>query len=261
MKGDKDMKNPQTFLFGAVLLSCIVLIHGCVPRQARKQEAPPYVPPTFDFTPPSVAPSASAGVTFAIVNSSYSENKDWTRVWPFTDISRNMARDFVEIVNARGFTVRGPFGSYDEMIFPDKQGSDLVLQPTVEMTLEFRNLSVKEEMAPLLSLETRSKYSLKGEAVIGGRITLSLLESLSKERMWSKSIEIPPGLIPWEGEKQYWNRPTQVDLSDNGVARPIGTTMEVLYAKVMQTAWDYLNPDEMRMVKKQAEEIKKKKVY
>jgi hypothetical protein len=172
-----------------------------------------------------------------------------------------MARDFVEIVTARGFTVRGPFGSYDEMMFPDKQGSDLVLQPTVEITLEFRNLSYTTIHPDFFSTQINPRYTMRGEAVVGGRITLSLLESLTKEKMWSKSIEIPLGLIPWEGEKQYLNPPTQVDLSDNGVARPIGTTMEALYYKVMRAAWDYLNPDEMRMVKKQAEEIKKKKVY
>ncbi len=250
----------HSIYFIIALAASVVLLNGCRPPQT-KREVKPYVPPNFDFTPPSNAPVGSADITLAIVNASYSEEKDWTRVWPFTDISRNMARDFVEIVNARGFTVRGPFVSYDEMIFPDKQGSDLVLQPWVEMTLEFRNVTVKEELPPLLSLQTRSKYSLKGEAVIGGRVTLSLLESLSKERMWSKSIEIPSGLIPWEAEKQYWVRPTQIDLSDNGVARPIGITMEALYAKIMRTAWDYLHPEELKMVKKQAQEIKKKKVY
>ena len=37
--------------------------------------------------------------------------------------------------------------------------------------------------------------------------------------------------------------------------------MEEFYKKVMQAAWNYLDPEEMTIVRKQTEEIKKKKVY
>jgi hypothetical protein len=239
----------------------IVILQGCAIQTATKKEEPAYVPPSFSFTPPSTAPAGSADVTFAIVNASYSENQPWTGEWPFTDVSKNMSLDFQQIVSARGFSVRGPFASYDEMTFPDKKGSDLVLQPTLEIRLDIRNVRYNEIRPPLLSLQTRSTYSLRGNAVISGRVTLSLMESLSKERMWFKSVELAQTAIPIEGEKAYWTPPGGVDLSDPGIAKPLGKTMEALYAKVMQAAWNYLDPGEMRLVKKQAEEVKKKKVY
>jgi hypothetical protein len=239
-----------------------ILLIGCVtPETATKKEEVPYVPPTFAFSPLSTAPAGSAGVTFAIVNAYYSENQPWTTQWPFADVSKNMSLDFQQIVSARGFVVRGPFTSYDEMTYPDKQSSDLVLQPTLDIRVSMSNLTYLEYHPPLLSLETRSTYSLKGEATISGRVTLSIMESLSKERMWFKSIEIPNTVIPWEGEKRYYSRPAVADLSDLGFRKPLGISMQSIYSKVMQAAWNYLDPTEMKIVKKQAEEIKKKKVY
>lgn len=252
-----EFPNPIIF---AVLLG-ITALQGCVPPQTQKAEADPYVPPTFDFTPLSNAAPGSAEVTFAIVNSAYSEDQPWTRVWPFNDVSRNMALDFQEIVSARGFSVRGPFGSYDEITFPDKKGSDLVLQPTLEIRLDVRNISYVKRSPVLVGLRLRDRWSMKGEAVIGGRVTLSLMESLSRERMWFKSIELPQQVIPWEGQKQYYEAQQGADLSDPAISRPLGETMKDFYAKVMQASWKYLDPEEMKLVKKQSEEIRKKKVY
>jgi hypothetical protein len=239
----------------------LATIQGCVPPQAQKAQGNPYVPPSFDFTPPSNAAPGSAEVTFAIVNAAYSENQPWTGVWPFNDVSRNMALDFQEIVSARGFSVRGPFASYDEITFPDKKGSDLVLQPALEIRLDIRNISYVKQSPVFVGLRLRDRFSMKGEAVIGGRVTLSLMESLSKERMWFKSIELPQRVISWEGEKQYYEAQSGADLSDPSISRPLGETMKEFYAKVMQASWNYLDPEEMKLVKKQSEEIRKKKVY
>lgn len=241
-----------TYVF-AVFIS--LYFWGCAPK-ATKNEETAYVP-SFHFTPASSAAAGSADVTFALVNASYSENKPWTSVWPFTDFSKNMSLDFQQLLSARGFTVRGPFGSYDEMTFPDKKGSDLVLQPTLEVSLDIIEPKYKEHINILGS----NTYSLVGQAAIGGRITLSLMESLSKERMWFKSIDVPREVVSWEGEKEYNAPPNGADLSDPGIIKPLGPKLERLYAKIMQNAWSYLDPEEMKLIKKQAEEIKKKKIY
>ncbi|MBI1805662.1 MAG: hypothetical protein HYR76_01270 [Ignavibacteria bacterium] len=227
---------------------------GCAPKATKSEQA--YVP-SFHFTPTANAPVASAEVTFAVVNASYSENQPWTTVWPFTDFSKNMGLDFQQILSARGFTVKGPFGSYDELTFPDKKGSDLVLQPTLDVRLDIVNPEARKHVGIL----GPDSYTLNGQAAIGGRITLALTESLSKERMWFKSIDIPREVVSWEGEKEYPAPPNGVDPNDAGITKVLGPKLEAIYTKVMQAAWNYLDPEEMKLVKKQAEEIKKKKVY
>ncbi|MBI3365991.1 MAG: hypothetical protein HY033_13940 [Ignavibacteriae bacterium] len=237
-----------------VVLVAIYFV-SCAPK-ATTNEDKSYVP-SFHYTPTSNAVAASAEVTFAVVNASYSENQPWTSMWPFTDFSKNMGLDFQQILSSRGFTVKGPFGAYDEMTFPDKKGSDLVLQPTLDVRLDITDTKYKENVKILGS----NTYTLVGQAAIGGRVTLSLMESLSKERMWFKSIDIPREMISWEGEKEYSAPPSQADLSDPGIVKPLGPKLEAIYTKVMEAAWKYLDPEEMKLVKKQAEEIKKKKVY
>jgi len=238
-----------------VVFSLTICLLGCATKATREEEKA-YVP-SFHFTPASSAPAASAEVTFAVVNASYSENQPWTTIWPFSDFSKNMALDFQQILSARGFTVKGPFGSYDELTFPDKKGSDLVLQLTLEVRLDIINPVARKH----IGIWSPDSYSINGQAAIGGRVTLSLMESLSKERMWFKSIEIPREVVSFEGEKEYPAPPSGIDLSDPGIAKSLGPKLEALYTKVMQASWNYLDPGEMQLVKKQADEIKKKKVY
>lgn len=249
------MKQAPTIaiLFLVVLA---ILIQGCATTSATKEGSSAYVP-SFDFTPPTTAAPGSADVVFAIVNASYAENQPWMQVWPFTDVSRNMGNDFQEIVSARGFNVRGPFATYDEITFPDKKASDLVLVPTLEIRLDIISPQVKKH----INILGPDSYTVNGQAAVSGRVTLSLMESLSKERMWFKSVELQRTVVPFEGEKEYTAPPAGVDPSDPGISKPLGTTMETFYKKVMQAAWNYLDPEEMKIVKKQAEEIKKKKVY
>lgn len=233
----------------------IIALIGCSTGAIQKQESE-YVP-SFDFTPPSTAPAGSADVTFAIVNASYSETQGWTQVYPFTEVSRNMGLDFQEIVSARGYTVRGPLNTYDEMAFPDKKGSDLVLEPRLEIRLEIINPKNHRHV----QIIGNDEYSMSSEAALSGRVTLSLNESLSRERMWFKSVELSRVVVPWQGEKRYTGPLNQVDISDPGITKPLAKPMEDFYKKVMEAAWKYLDPEEMRIVKKQAEDIKKKKVY
>jgi hypothetical protein len=226
--------------------------------------------PTFDYTPPSAASPGTAEVTFALVNAKYSEDQPWIKYSPFTEFSKNLNLDFQEALSARGFTVRGPFKTYDDMTFPDKKGSDLVLQPILEV-------HVKKDLY-YEKIFLRASYKLKGSVTIGGRVTLSLTESLSNERMWFKSIELTDVRVPIVGQTVYpgntlgLTRPeeytevvnatnTNINWSDPDIVNALGKPLEETYSKLMQMAWDYLDPEEMALVKKQAEEIKKKKVY
>lgn len=249
------MKSHGIALLQPALLLALVLASGCAPTSATKEEG--VAAPSFSWAPPATATPASAGVTFAIVGAAYSETQSWAGQWPFTDFSKNMALDFQQLVAARGFTVKGPFATYDELAYPDKKGSDLVLQPSLDVRLSTNNVEAKKNIK-ILGGET---YSLEGDATVSGRVTLFLKESLSKEQMWVKSIELPQSTVHWEGSREYQAPPAGVDFSDPAVTKALGKTMETYYHTVMEAAWKYLDPEEMRGVKKQADEIKAKKVY
>jgi hypothetical protein len=124
-----------------VLALLLPLLSGCT---TTKPATPAYVP-TFRFSPPETAAPGSAGVLFAVINARFSKNEDWTKEQLFATFSRNLSADFETVLHARGYTVRGPFGSIEEMTYPDKQGSDLALSPTLELDVTTASKGILEK--------------------------------------------------------------------------------------------------------------------
>lgn len=238
----------------AALTSALTLIFGCASTATLKQ--PAYVP-TFKFTPPAAAAPGSAGVAFAIVNARYSKEETWTKRPPFTTFAGNMSADFQELLNARGFTVRGPFTSVDEMTFPDKKGADLTLQPTLDLTLGLQSKGVEEKV----NILTANTYVEHLVCTVEGRVTFAITEPLSGERMWFKNVAVAPttvevGVPAAAGQ----SRVSAGDL-DFSTSSELARALDRTYATVLETAWKYLDPAEIALVKKQGDEIRAKKVY
>lgn len=133
------MENTSTTtgLRVALMVLTALLAVGCVAPTAGPTG--PRTAPTFDYTPAANAEPMSANITFAVVGSSFE-----TPVPLFERFSSNMARDFAEILTARGYTIRGPFQTYDEMTFPDKENSNLVLSAEVDFTPDTSGLELVE---------------------------------------------------------------------------------------------------------------------
>jgi hypothetical protein len=234
-----------------------LLLAGCATTSTVKQ--PAYVA-SFNFTPPENAAPGSAGVAFAIVNARFTKDEAWTKEAPFTTFGGNLNADFQELLNARGYTVRGPFAMIDEMTFPDKKGSDLALQPTLELTFDPVAGSAKlRDSTSLLgsTLGSAKSYTAEVDYNVAGRVTLAITEPLSGERMWFKSV-------PVQGTQIHLKYPAnasgqgQIDLAQSV---ELSQALDQAYANIMDAAWKYLDPGEMALVKKQGEEIRVKKVY
>ncbi len=247
------MLNHRTIVL--LIFSLLMFFQGCSMKSTVKEEAT--YNPSFQFTPPNNSTPGSAEVTFAIVGASFTDKEPWTQEWPLPVFSERMSLDFQQILSARGYTVRGPFKLYDEMAFPDKKGSDLVLEPSLDVQLEKTTTDHSTNINLLSS--SKDTYNLSGEGILSGRVTLALLESLSKERMWFKSIELTPVSFKWESNKDYKSPNAYIENRD--ISKPLGQALENIYKQIMEASWKYLDPEEMKIVKRQAEEIKAKKVY
>ncbi|KAA3660638.1 MAG: hypothetical protein DWQ10_06235 [Calditrichaeota bacterium] len=232
-----------------------LFIVSCATTSPKAEKAA-YVP-KFDYTPPEEAMKDTTGISFGLVSAHYSEDQPWVSVWPFTQFSNNMELDFQELLIARGFTVKGPFHAVEEMTYPDKKGCDLVLSPNIEVTLDLQDTKYEE----VINLLGPNSYRLQGTAFIGGRVTLPMIESLTGERMWLKSIDLPQTSVKWVGEKKYKTIPGSADLSDPGLTTALGPQMETFYNEVLETAWKYLHPEEMAIINKQSKELRARKVY
>jgi hypothetical protein len=75
-----------------------------------------------------------------------------------------------------------------------------------------------------------------------------------------KSLDVPETAIEYRGESEYQTAPQGILVNSepgfrNAVARALE---EEMYGRVLQTAWDYLDPEEMQALKQQADEIRLK---
>jgi hypothetical protein len=243
------------FATGALCTILLTLGISCA-YSRRGASSAPYVP-TFDFAPPATAAPASAGVSLAIVDASYGSSEAWMTLAPFNGVPRQLGQDFQELLIARGFTTRGPFHVADEMTFPDRQSTDLILLSRLDITLN-TTVASKEQF----NIVGGNTMTLSGQLTVGGRVTIGLHESLSNERMWFKSIEVRRTPVTWLGTRVFAAGPVpQVDPnalinSDPGFANAVAKELEAIYLEVMQAAWNYLDPGEVQIVKQQSQEVR-----
>lgn len=228
-----------------------------------KAETTTYVA-NFNYTPDSQKPPGSAGVTFAVAKVVYkyqpASKITWFNFPQLVNLPNAIRRDVSEILAARGFSVRGPFDSYDLIPYPDKKTIDLYLTPTIELSIATPK-------------EAYSMQDIKIE--VTGRIILELREIVTKELMWVKSIPLTkydfsfvPGAIKWKGltdNFDVFNKKIKKSIAslEFGTVNmnDLAKGLEKQYPDIMATINKLIDPEEMRIIKKQCQELKSKRGY
>ena len=266
---------------GVVALICS-FIAGCTSMPA----APLREVITFSYTPQKEAAPGSANVTFAVVGAQLVTQDQQVQapgslfqapVPLFEDFANTMTKDFIEVLNARGFGVAGQFESYDEIIHPIKESSDLLLTAEVKFIEDMSEVLLGKSFSGW-NLDT-TYYTLQGSCTVKYEVTLLLSESLTNEPMWTKSITISPFTVQFDNLSPSYSRfdfvqfaslygdrfaqyPVGVFIEkDNKFHADLGHALEQHYVEVLDKIFTYLDPREMAIVKKQAMELRKRKVY
>ena len=81
-----------------------------------------------------------------------------------------MGNDFEEMLTAKGFKIRGPFGSRDEMVFNDKQSSDFAFIAEIDLQPNYnRRYKYSAGMGSFVA----PSYRMNGELTLGGNLVLT----------------------------------------------------------------------------------------
>lgn len=275
---------------------CIVIV-GCGPPAKPLRETI-----TFDYTPSAEAAPGSADVTFAVVGARFvtptqqgvTQSLLQGPMPLFENFASTMTKDFMEVLNARGFGVTGPFESYDKIMHPVKEASDLLLTAEVKFIAEMSGVQIEKQFRVFSS--TRY-YALRGSATVKCDVTLVLSECLTNEPMWTKSIAIEPFMVALDSSSTAYSNhelaalaskygqiqqgplmggispevfatqvfprcPIGVFLEkDNRFHANLGRALEAQYRRILDQIHTYLDPREMAIVKNQSMELRKRKVY
>ncbi|HEY1957230.1 MAG TPA: hypothetical protein VGH28_16540 [Polyangiaceae bacterium] len=179
--------------------------------------------------------------------------------------SSSLAVDLDKILVAKGIKVSGPFPTYDDITYSDKKSADLVLTPTVFLTMS----DVKFGAPALVGSGGVADYvERKFSMTLQGFVEFVLVESLSRQKLWVKKLDLDPQQV--EGVQAFTattvtdpttSQPTRVDIGPplyRGMEEAIGDAMMRWYPTIAQKAWTYLDTDEMTTLKPQVNEIRER---
>lgn len=93
----------------------------------------------------------------------------------------------------------------------------------------------------------------EGPCTASGFVSFVILEPLSGEKLWIKKVDVPSVQVDCSGKAAAGDTQFLV----NGYAH----LLEQVYQAVMKKPWEYLSSEELAVLKKQAQELRTKKVY
>lgn len=216
----------------------------------------------FAYSVPQRKPPGSVKLTIAVVNPEYIEKLSPQYSTLARSFSNALGASLDEIIVAKGMTAKGPYENLEIISYPDKQATDLTLSPRVSINF----MRAKEVSAQNVVYVKSKGQNILGDIVtyemdVEGWISLEMREPLSGEKMWIKKLDLGMFKVNYEvAYRRGDGRRTNQDIFDtreDAVALSLGK----MYPKILQTTWDYLNTDEMTVLNKKAEEIRKLKRY
>ena len=253
--------NIKWLLHVCIIAMVCAVIGACA--TGRSGESPVRrVEPNFDYNPAETTPGKT-DITFAAVGSQFDIPFGQTAVPIFKRFADNMANDFGEIITARGYTLRGPFQTFDEMTFVDKDNSNLILTANVDLQSDFSSTTVWYGAGGPMGFGLKS-YRVKGPVRLTGRISLIISESLTNEKMWTKSVNITPIVVeitPHGGYDKIHITLADVLQNDDRLYTSLGLKLDRQYQEIMNRTYGYLDPREMALLNKQAAELRKRKTF
>jgi hypothetical protein len=252
------MKKKTVLLFATIT----ILLSGCSSSRNSATNRVERYPPKFDFSPPSRQAPGAANLTIALVNPSYvQQNAAENLMSPYSDMAAKMAQDFQELLTAKGFTIRGPYGSRDEMTFGDKTNSNIAFSVAIDLQREYnRKYKQHTGWGALLSKDVSYTYTMYGEIVFRPSLVISAYSPQYGELLWKKNITLNPSVFTYTGTKVYSNVPNWSDelREDNSVYNQVAKELDKIYKAAMNLAWQQIDVAEMKTVSDQAKKADKK---
>lgn len=290
------------------LVSICLVAPACVSTVDESQFTPVPVPsnapPNFQWTPTTGGRSTGIGV--GVVNASYVTNLDFQKIFHGCgiDVRRvgeealrqfpaSLQQDIDKALIAKGFSVTGHFSDLSSMTYGEKEKSNLVLVPKVQLSVSFDQvnpptavtwphpfgddnpegpLRIKRlESGSVILLGGHSKYEQTGTLRIAGSISLEVFEPLAKEKLWVKDIKLVPqsrsfAIYYWS--EQITNKKGEVVSVTNhplnaydSRGEALSKALEAIYSEIQKGFDTYFSAAEMQQVKLDADKLRKLKRY
>lgn len=219
--------------------------------------------PSFSSTPQSSS-GTSNGITIAVISPKFVVEGSVMDVKNeiFKIFKKSIEADFMELLTARGYSVRGPFASRDEMVFDDKERCHIALIADVSPNF-------KSNTGGFVNVFSKcpngyQAQQLKGDLVVYGDIALTVLEPITGEKLWAKKVEIPEESSGEVKSKVICGGSTNFEKflylidNDNNVGNAVTTLLQKTYSPILNKIENHMNPSEFNRLMPQIEKLKKR---
>lgn len=245
--------EPKLKKLTLTLLSILILT---ITSQAQKRnkgtgEIEKYNP-KFSYSPPQRDSVASTGLTIALLTPIFIDQDINKAGAPWNDFAKAMANDVEELLTAKGFRVRGPFNSIDEMVFSDKQNCDFIVQISIDLNL--KNDRIYKSGLNLFGGSGLSYKVAKGDVTMNSTVILTAISCFTNEKLWKKSLDIAEqnftytGTVKWEGAPNFITEFKQ----EINLWNPVCRNLEETYKSSFGILYKQFDKDEMANIAKEA---------
>lgn len=239
----------------AFFLLLVAALPGCTATKPTASTPVQRQPAKFDYSPPSRQSAGSSNLTVALIRPRFVGTNPEYFVPPFNEMASSMAGDFEELLTAKGFTIRGPFGSWDEMVYNDKVSSNFALEVSIDLNPQYnRKYTSSVNWGSVLSTQNSSNYHMTGDVTLAGTLLITASSPKYGEKIWKKSIALDRQVFSYVGKLKWNGVPTIAEElnQDNEVYNVITRELEKYYAQAMNLVWQQIDVAEMRTVADQS---------
>lgn len=239
-----------------LLLLPLLFCFSCTPTKSPIVEVQ-RIPAKFDYSPPSRVQSGSTNLSIALIKPRFIGDNPELYVAPFNEMASSMASDFEELLTAKGFTIRGPFGSRDEMVYSDKTSSSFALEVNIDLLPLYKR---NNKYTPGIGTLIVGTYKTAGEVTLSGNLVITASSPQYGEKIWKKSIALQRYSFTYVGSQKWREVPSMADelKQDGEVYNILTRELEKFYTQALDLAWRQIEAAEMKGVAEQAKKADKR---
>lgn len=185
---------------------------------------------------------------------------------------KSVQQDAGKIMMAKGFEIDGPYATIDEIDITKKEKVDVIFTSDISLVTDSTEVRHKDASGsgciggenaqtwygpfPILMAVNLNFYAPGGV----GENTLLLNKKFSMDTKREILFKIGKKSQSTTVGGYYTSASFGTNVERDDVSPAIVSAMEELYPKTMKKIWDYITPEEMRFIKKKADELKAKKM-
>lgn len=228
----------------------IALVSPQISGEATKSE------PTETERLMQMAAASSGQMADIDFNSRFYANRDYV-----VTVRKSFENSFKEILTKKGFSITGPYATFDDMTYNEKKKGYLALIPILDVEI-YKKVTDSSGCETLSPVCTES-----GQVQVGGELTLEFIEPMTKEKIMAKRVNLSEfGIeIPYRKDVQRTQSANKQILSSllssgkqfqDTTDKALTEALNAFYEKSLEKVTKFISTEEIVNYRVQIQELK-----